>query len=358
MFELTQTFTHTTGFHITPIEMQGVGFVFIPKELEEQLGYENLSKSIRQSESFIEETEYVILRDSNLLKLKELLNRTNTIGSVQDSIYELLKHSSALIVLTEAGLYTAMFLSRKPNAQSFRRWVTGEVLPSIRKTGIYKLSSASNESALVTSEFVNQIASIFDKRVAALEQKVDKITQMLTKQNQFQQYALNGFDRIETVLSESLPHDMFEGWKKIKNLVDDVTKIYNLSNVERKRYLYELCQTHQVQLPEKALSDIESSFYDAREIALKIGLLSANKKPHSRFVIALIRHLKLDLEKYSQKFTVIRRNYHIAVLKYTDKVIPHILEWLNERNYPEIVEIEDKKHKIQKFKVKYLKLKK
>ena len=356
MFELTQTFTHTTGFHITPIEMQGVGFVFIPKELEEQLGYENLSKSIRQSESFIEETEYVILRDSNLLKLKELLNRTNTIGSVQDSIYELLKHSSALIVLTEAGLYTAMFLSRKPNAQSFRRWVTGEVLPSIRKTGMYKLSSVSNESNL-SPEIVNRINSL-EKRIDLLLDGQKQFQQYLTEQNQFQQYALNGFDRIETVLSESLPHDMFEGWKKIKNLVDDVTKIYNLSNVERKRYLYELCQTHQVQLPEKALSDIESSFYDAREIALKIGLLSANKKPHSRFVIALIRHLKLDLEKYSQKFTVIRRNYHIAVLKYTDKVIPHILEWLNERNYPEIVEIEDKKHKIQKFKVKYLKLKK
>jgi hypothetical protein len=42
MFELTNTFTHETGFHITPIEMQGVGFIFLPKELEEQLGYENL----------------------------------------------------------------------------------------------------------------------------------------------------------------------------------------------------------------------------------------------------------------------------------------------------------------------------
>lgn len=139
MFELVQTFTHTTGFHITPIEMQGVGFIFLPKELEEQLGYNDLSKNILHSESFIEGREYIVLRGSNLMLLKELLNRGNTITPVQQSIYELLKHSSALIVLTEPGLYTAMILSRKPDAQDFRRWVTGEVLPSIRKRGMYKM---------------------------------------------------------------------------------------------------------------------------------------------------------------------------------------------------------------------------
>lgn len=38
-------------------------------------------------------------------------------------------------VITEAGLYEVIFMSRKPEAKAFRRWVTSEVLPSIRKHG-------------------------------------------------------------------------------------------------------------------------------------------------------------------------------------------------------------------------------
>ena len=40
-------------------------------------------------------------------------------------------------VVSESGLYVLIFQSRKPNAQKFRKWVTKEVLPSIRKTGMY-----------------------------------------------------------------------------------------------------------------------------------------------------------------------------------------------------------------------------
>lgn len=41
----------------------------------------------------------------------------------------------------ESGLYDIVLQSRKPEARKFRRWVTSEVLPSIRKTGSYNLSS-------------------------------------------------------------------------------------------------------------------------------------------------------------------------------------------------------------------------
>ena len=39
----------------------------------------------------------------------------------------------------ESGLYSLIFQSRKPEAKKFRKWVTGEVLPSIRKKGYYGL---------------------------------------------------------------------------------------------------------------------------------------------------------------------------------------------------------------------------
>lgn len=44
-----------------------------------------------------------------------------------------------MTIISESGLYAAILKSRKPEAQRFRRWVTGEVLPSIRKTGGYRL---------------------------------------------------------------------------------------------------------------------------------------------------------------------------------------------------------------------------
>lgn len=41
------------------------------------------------------------------------------------------------LMVSESGLYTLIMRSDKPEAKRFQRWVTGEVLPSIRKTGSY-----------------------------------------------------------------------------------------------------------------------------------------------------------------------------------------------------------------------------
>lgn len=46
-------------------------------------------------------------------------------------------------VVSESGLYALVFKSRKPEAKRFRKWVTSEVLPSIRKTGGYGKIPAS-----------------------------------------------------------------------------------------------------------------------------------------------------------------------------------------------------------------------
>lgn len=51
-----------------------------------------------------------------------------------------ISRGNALVnVITEAGLYTLILGSRKPEAKRFRRWVTHEVIPAIRKTGSYSV---------------------------------------------------------------------------------------------------------------------------------------------------------------------------------------------------------------------------
>lgn len=46
-------------------------------------------------------------------------------------------------LVNESGLYHLIFQSRKPEAKTFRKWVTSEVLPSLRKTGKYEMTSKS-----------------------------------------------------------------------------------------------------------------------------------------------------------------------------------------------------------------------
>lgn len=48
-----------------------------------------------------------------------------------------LGRSQQVSTVNESGLYDVIFQSRKPEAKRFRRWVTNEVLPAIRKTGAY-----------------------------------------------------------------------------------------------------------------------------------------------------------------------------------------------------------------------------
>lgn len=47
--------------------------------------------------------------------------------------------------INESGLYHLIFISRKPEAKAIRRWVTGTVLPSIRRTGSYTVGSQPEE---------------------------------------------------------------------------------------------------------------------------------------------------------------------------------------------------------------------
>lgn len=42
-----------------------------------------------------------------------------------------------MLIVSESGLYSLIFKSRKPEAKTFKRWITHEVIPAIRRTGSY-----------------------------------------------------------------------------------------------------------------------------------------------------------------------------------------------------------------------------
>lgn len=61
-------------------------------------------------------------------------------------------------IINESGLYSLILSSKLPNAKKFKRWVTNEVLPSIRKHGAY-MTNQTLEQALTSPDFLIQLAT-------------------------------------------------------------------------------------------------------------------------------------------------------------------------------------------------------
>lgn len=55
--------------------------------------------------------------------------------------------NQAVQIISESGLYSLIFKSRKPTARSFRKWVTAEVLPALRERGRFEMEAAARECA-------------------------------------------------------------------------------------------------------------------------------------------------------------------------------------------------------------------
>lgn len=86
--------------------------------------------------------------------------------------------------ITESGLYAVILRSDKPNAKKFRKWVTSEVLPSIRKNGGYIAGqeNLSDEELLSKALLVaqNKIAER-DKQIKSLETEVVQMDKTISE---------------------------------------------------------------------------------------------------------------------------------------------------------------------------------
>ena len=78
-----------------------------------------------------------------------------------------------LVFINESGLYSLILSSKLPSAKKFKRWITAEVLPAIRKTGSYSM-------AMTDEEKIQLIA----KGNIKLNERIDKVeAQILTLEN-------------------------------------------------------------------------------------------------------------------------------------------------------------------------------
>ena len=129
-----QVFHYMEEHEVRTTVIDGMPY-FVGKDVALALGYKNPQEAIR---------EHVDLEDKGV---SEIL----TPGGKQK-----------MPVINESGVYSLIFASHLPTAKQFKHWVTSEVLPSIRKSGMY-----------VSPELVSRCEAL-ERKVASMEAKVDE----------------------------------------------------------------------------------------------------------------------------------------------------------------------------------------
>ena len=125
-----KTFSNNEFGEIRVLEIENEPW-FVGRDIATVLGYSNPPKAVR---THVDEEDKGV-------------NEMDTPGGKQK-----------IIVINESGLYSLILNSKLPNAKKFKRWVTNEVLPSIRKHGAY-MTEDTIEKALTSPDFLIQLAT-------------------------------------------------------------------------------------------------------------------------------------------------------------------------------------------------------
>ena len=200
---------------------------FSGKDIATILGYANTNQAITKN---VDEEDRCVLENT-------------TISAVDGSNSK--PHS---VLINESGLYSLILRSKKKEAKDFKRWVTSEVLPSIRKTGSYSNKILVNEKQLKVQETID-IINLFDKIETSHMDDRDKLL--------FRDYSRNLFldchsnmlelknDNIEWSVSKRLKEVYGLDGKKIRNmsmnfgriLLKKYKEIHNTAPPKREQYV-------------------------------------------------------------------------------------------------------------------------
>ena len=97
---------------------------FVGKDIAEALAYKNISDALSKH----------VDDDDKIQIAKRDLQNCDDIGT------------KGAVLINESGVYSLIFGSKKPEAKAFKKWVTSEVLPQLRMSGVYITESATQES--------------------------------------------------------------------------------------------------------------------------------------------------------------------------------------------------------------------
>lgn len=159
----------------------------------------------------------------------EILSYTNTRDALAKRVDEEDKRDGVAIcdhigreqkpvLINESGLYSLILSSKMPNARKFKRWVTSEVLPAIRKTGHYEMENYSPEM---------QAILMHDKKLVKMDERVTTLENTMTL-DYSQQQALG--EAVNYVVIDALGGKSSEAYREIGK------KVFSECNRDLKRY--------------------------------------------------------------------------------------------------------------------------
>lgn len=103
---------------------------FIGKDVAEALGYTDTNRAVKQ---------HVDKEDLKVCSRKGY-------GDLYPTLWDNENDFANKILINESGMYSLIFGSKLQSAKAFKRWVTSEVLPELRKSGVYITESATDEA--------------------------------------------------------------------------------------------------------------------------------------------------------------------------------------------------------------------
>ncbi len=118
---------------------------FVGKDVAEALGYSNASKAVSAHVS----------EEDRILKTLEADSQNGNVVKTQTAL------------INESGLYALIFGSKLESAKRFKRWVTSEVLPAIRRTGRYAMPK---QKGLISA---NELAGILKRKQCKVCYRID-----------------------------------------------------------------------------------------------------------------------------------------------------------------------------------------
>lgn len=147
-----QIFSNPEFGQVRTVEIDGQPWL-VGKDVAVALGYKNPQRAIR---------DHVEDEDKGMTK-------TVTPSGEQE-----------MLIINESGLYSLILSSKMPKAKAFKRWVTGEVLPALRKNGVYETVKAQ--------QHIEQLEATNDRLTMAIQsasQAKDQLAEIIDMRDQF-----------------------------------------------------------------------------------------------------------------------------------------------------------------------------
>ena len=134
--------------------------------------------------------------------------------------------------INESGLYSLILTSRKPEAKKFKKWVTSEVLPAIRKTGGYMVDNGETVDELMARalKVADDTLRRRDERIKQAELEIKMKDQQITEFQPKVSYYDSVLQSKDLMTITQIAKDYGMGGRKMNELLRDLKIQYKQSN--------------------------------------------------------------------------------------------------------------------------------